>query len=92
MSLTLGLSKHYHLTKNSLNGRKNAPIFNKAGENMDLLQMIGQVGFPIAVAGWLLVRMEQKLDEAEKTARELCTKIETQITICMKCRKGDDEL
>lgn len=39
------------------------PVFLKGGAQVDeLLKMIGNLGFPIAVAAYLLVRMEQRMD------------------------------
>ena len=55
---------------------------------MDLFQLIGQVGFPIAVAAWLLVKFEAKLDAAEAAARDLATKLEVHVNRCIKCREG----
>lgn len=55
---------------------------------MDLLQLIGQVGFPIAVAAWLLMKLEAKLDAAETAARELTVKLGEHIDQCRRCREG----
>ena len=56
---------------------------------MDLWQLIGQVGFPIAVAAWLLVKFETKLDAAEAAARDLATKLDAHVNRCIKCREGN---
>lgn len=53
---------------------------------MELIQLIGQAGFPIAVAAWLLVKLEGKLDAAEAAARDLAGKLEAHAERCIKCR------
>ena len=55
---------------------------------MDLFQLISQMGFPIAVAAWLLVKIEGKLTAAETAARELATKLDVHVNRCIKCREG----
>lgn len=55
---------------------------------MELFQIIGQVGFPIAVAAWLLVKFEAKLDAAEAAARDLAGKIQAHTDRCIKCREN----
>lgn len=40
-------------------------------ENMDWVNMIGQVGFPILVSIYLLHRMERKLDQLSQSIMEL---------------------
>lgn len=37
----------------------------------EILKMIGNLGFPIAVAAWLLVRMEQRMDSLTAAIAEL---------------------
>ena len=54
---------------------------------MDIVQLIGQVGFPIAVAAWLLVKLEGKLSAAETAARELSARLDAHTERCEKCRK-----
>jgi hypothetical protein len=58
------------------------------GDTMDLIQIIGQVGFPIAVATWLLVKFETKLDATEAAARELAGELRAHTDRCIKCREG----
>jgi hypothetical protein len=55
---------------------------------MDLMELIGQAGFPIAVAAWLLVKLEGKLDAAETAARELASKLDAHAERCIKCRES----
>ena len=55
---------------------------------MELVQLIGQVGFPIAVATWLLVKFETKLDAAEAAARDLAAALQVHTDRCLKCREG----
>ncbi len=55
---------------------------------MDLIQIVGQVGFPIAVAAWLLVKFEGKMDAAEAAARDLAAKVQAHTDRCLKCREG----
>lgn len=55
---------------------------------MELVQLIGQVGFPIAVATWLLIKFETKLDAAEAAARDLAAKIDAHTERCLRCREG----
>lgn len=57
---------------------------------MDIIQAVAQVGFPIAVAAYLLVRLEQKLDAAEQAARELASEIKAHFVACAKCRSQAD--
>lgn len=45
--------------------------------NGDLLTMIGNVGFPIAVSVYLLVRLEGKLEGLTTCIHELATVITT---------------
>ena len=40
-------------------------------ENMDWVNMIGQVGFPILVTLYLLHRMEKKLDQLSQSIQDL---------------------
>lgn len=40
----------------------------------------------IAVAAWLLVKLETKLDSAEAAARDLAAKIQAHMDWCMKCQ------
>lgn len=40
-------------------------------ENMDWINMVGQVGFPILVTLYLLHRMERKLDQLTQSIHEL---------------------
>jgi hypothetical protein len=44
----------------------------KGGAQLEeMLKMIANVGFPIAVAAWLLVRMEQRMDSLTAAIGEL---------------------
>jgi hypothetical protein len=54
---------------------------------MDLTQMVGQVGFPIAVAMWLLVRLDQKLASFERAAAALAARLEEHTNRCLECRE-----
>ena len=48
------------------------PVFLKGGAQVDeILKLIGNLGFPIAVAAWLLVRMEQRMDNLATAITEL---------------------
>ena len=51
-------------------------------------RLITQMGFPIAVAAWLLVKIEGKLTAAETAARELAIKLDVHVNRCIKCREG----
>lgn len=42
----------------------------------EILTLIGNFGFPIAVSVYLLVRIEHKLDELTMSIHELCQCIE----------------
>jgi invasion protein IalB len=55
---------------------------------MEIVQMISQMGFPIAVAAWLLVKLEARLDSAEGAARELTAKIQAHMDWCINCQKA----
>lgn len=55
---------------------------------MELMQLISQMGFPIAVAAWLLVKLEAKLDSAESAARDLAIKLDAHTERCIKCREA----
>lgn len=39
------------------------------------MQIVGNGFFPVAVAGYLLVRFEAKLDALNKTLMQLCVKL-----------------
>lgn len=54
---------------------------------MDFVQLIGQVGFPIAVAAYLLMKLEGKLSAAEAAARELSARLDSHTARCEKCQK-----
>ena len=54
---------------------------------MDLTQLIAQVGFPIAVAAWLLVKMEKQLEEAAEAARHLAALLEAHLARCQECQE-----
>ena len=43
---------------------------------MELLEAVANVGFPIAVAGYLLIRMESKMDTLTEAITKLTTKLE----------------
>ncbi|HWR38076.1 MAG TPA: YvrJ family protein [Patescibacteria group bacterium] len=55
---------------------------------MDIVTIIGQVGFPIAVAAYLLVKFENKLDAFTQAANNLAIKLEAHTDRCLKCREG----
>ncbi|HWR42064.1 YvrJ family protein [Sporomusa sp.] len=55
---------------------------------MDVVQIVGQVGFPIAVAAYLLVKFEAKLEAFERAATTLSTRLEVHTDRCIKCREG----
>lgn len=42
----------------------------------DLLSAIGNVGFPIAVASYLLMRLEKRMEKIEETSDKILTKTE----------------
>jgi hypothetical protein len=41
----------------------------------DILNAIGNYGFPIAITGYLLLRMESKLDKLTDAINALCNRI-----------------
>ena len=53
---------------------------------MELTQMVGQVGFPIAVALWLLIRLDKKLESFERAAAALAARLEEHSNRCLECR------
>jgi len=53
---------------------------------MELTQMVGQVGFPIAVALWLLIRLDKKLESFEQAATALASRLEDHSNRCLECR------
>ncbi|SMC44656.1 YvrJ family protein [Sporomusa malonica] len=55
---------------------------------MDVWQVIGQVGFPIAVATWLLVKLQTTLEAFTNEAIELKIQLEAHASRCIKCREG----
>lgn len=55
---------------------------------MDIVQAVAQVGFPIAVAAYLLVRLEQRLEAAEQAAIALSTDIRAMMATCKNCMTG----
>jgi len=56
-------------------------INRKKGENMydQLVQLISTVGFPIAVSVFLLVRLEKKIENINKSVKDLAAEITTVI-------------
>ena len=52
----------------------------------DIGQFVAQVGFPIAVATWLLVKLQVSLDNFATAARDLAGKIEVHTNQCAKCQ------
>ena len=54
---------------------------------MELTQMVGQVGFPIAVALWLLIRLDKKLESFERAAAALAARLEAHSSRCLECRE-----
>ena len=54
---------------------------------MDLTQMIAQVGFPIAVAAWLLLKMEKQLESAADVGRRLASLLEAHLARCQECQE-----
>ena len=54
---------------------------------MELTQMVGQVGFPIAVAMWLLIRLDKKLESFERAAAALAARLEEHSNRCLECRE-----
>ena len=55
---------------------------------MDIVTIVGQVGFPIAVAAYLLVKFENKLDAFGQAATNLAVKLDAHTDRCIKCREG----
>jgi len=54
---------------------------------MDWAQLVSQVGFPIAVAAWLLVKLDDRLGAFEKTAVAICQRLEDQMNRCNECKE-----
>lgn len=54
---------------------------------MDWAQLVSQVGFPIAVAAWLLVRLDDRLGAFEKAAVAIAQRLEDQAARCGECRE-----
>ena len=54
----------------------------------DMVQFVAQVGFPIAVATWLLVKLQVSLDNFATAARDLAGKIEVHTSQCTKCQEN----
>ena len=54
---------------------------------MELTQMVGHVGFPIAVALWLLIRLDKKLESFERAAAALAARLEAHSNRCLECRE-----
>ena len=55
---------------------------------MDIPQFIAQVGFPMAVAAYLLFKLGAKLDAAERAALLLAERLDEQLKRCERCRCG----
>lgn len=55
---------------------------------MNIVRIIGQVGFPIVVAAHLLVKFEAKLKAFERATTTLSTRLEVHTDRCIKCREG----
>ncbi len=71
-------------------GRYASPYYFIWGVNgmEEMMKFVGQVGFPIVVAGWLLVKFENKLDAAEVAMRSLGERLEMHLAQCVKCRES----
>lgn len=54
---------------------------------MDLTQMIAQVGFPIAMAAWLLLKMEKQLESAADVGRHLGSLLEAHLARYQECQE-----
>jgi hypothetical protein len=53
----------------------------------ELTKILSQFGFPVAVATFLLVRVEKRMETLEKSINELSEKIEILITTCGRRKK-----
>ena len=63
------------------------PGYRRTGLGMDWAQLVSQVGFPIAVSAWLLVKLDDRLGAFEKTAVAICQRLEDQQNRCNECRE-----
>ena len=54
---------------------------------MELTQLIGQVGFPIAVTCWMLLKLDAKLGAFERAAVAIAQRLEDQALRCNECRE-----
>ena len=53
---------------------------------MELTNMVGQVGFPVAVSLWLLIRLDKKLESFERAAAALAARLEEHSNRCLEGR------
>ena len=75
--------------KGAIAGGKRPFRHKMRGEvKMELVTIVGQVGFPIAVAAYLLVKFENKLDAFGQAATNLAVKLDAHTDRCIKCREG----
>lgn len=50
----------------------------------ELTKILSQFGFPVAVATFLLVRVERRMETLEKALNELSEKIEVLLAQCVR--------
>ena len=74
--------------KKSEDGRRKSPVFyscyyNRKGcENMDaagIANLVGSVGFPIVIAGYLIMRLDQTLDKQSDVLTRLAIMLDERL-------------
>lgn len=74
--------------KKSEDGRRKSPVFDscyynrKECENMDaagIANLVGSVGFPIVIAGYLIMRLDQTLDKQSDVLTRLAIMLDERL-------------
>ncbi|NFA43732.1 UNVERIFIED_ORG: hypothetical protein B2H98_12545 [Clostridium botulinum] len=57
----------------------------------ELVSLIGNVGFPVAVSAYLLIRLEKQLNSLSASINKLNTIISTKLGVVIDTNKSNDD-
>ncbi|MBN1044136.1 YvrJ family protein [Clostridium botulinum] len=57
----------------------------------ELVSLIGNVGFPVAVSAYLLIRLEKQLNSLSASINKLNTIISTKLGVAIDTNKSNDD-
>ncbi|ACD23450.1 YvrJ family protein [Clostridium botulinum] len=57
----------------------------------ELVSLIGNVGFPVAVSAYLLIRLEKQLNSLSTSINKLNTIISTKLGVVIDTNKSNDD-